>query len=293
MSFAILLFLAFALASIGALSLVGPPGDFQPGQPHSKRSVWSVTLATPSLLVPTLATAVATWIFLEIYGWNHGVSENPFGLRGMRDAVEFIPVLVVMSTLVAGFVGLLTAYHRFGKADGGHFWEGIKNHTVTFLLAKAAICGWAAFLSDSFHVNRAGMLVLYLAPSLLLAPLLGTAALNPRRPLRAIKAAVDRTWDLRTTSRLILFQTLACLVVWLAFTQFGGWNSHFPGGLQTVGVLAQESSALSFNPLPMLNIVGVNHREPIIGVLCAGLLMFLSTAFMHAHFRRVMQRPHR
>ncbi len=294
MTFPFVIFLACSLAGIGALALIGSPKSGDAERPASQRSIWAITLSTPALLVPTLLAAVVTWACVGASGWHDTrISENPFGLWRRSGLENNIALLVVMSVLVAGYVGLLTAWYRFGKADGGHFWQGIKSHTITFLLAKLAICGWASFVSTSIHSRQPITALFYVPPSLLLAPLLGTAAHYPGQPLRAIRAALHRSWDLAYTSRLILFQTLVMMTVWIGY--WGTTRRYFQpiNGLRSVTDLAQETSVLSFNPLPMLGLTETRYHAPFAAVACTAILMFFSTGFMHAHFRNVLRRPRR
>ncbi len=268
-----------------------PKNDRQ-SQAPAKDSAWAATLATPTLLVPTLIAGLLACITCNVDGWGSWVSDNPFGLEKRDNAETNTWMLLVMSVTLAGYVGLLTAYHHSGKANSGHFLAGIKDHTITFLLAKLAIAAWASFVSAGLGVDEPVFAVLYLAPSLLLAPLLGTAALHPRQPLRAIGAAFDRRWDLPNTSRLILFQAIALILLWQLFSLFTLSGTPYP---DSVSVLAQDSSVLSFNAFPMMALAGISMSSLDIleGTLCTALAMILSTAFMHAHFRRVLQRPRR
>ena len=161
--------------------------------------------------------------------------------------------------------------------------------------------------------------VIYLAPSLLLAPLLGTAAQHPRHPIRAIKAAVDRTWDMATTSRLLLFQALVLVAVWYLLVDITAgpsspllrhelthpvvtnplfphtWSVGHESRLPLMTWLAAESSTVSFNVFPFMPVSGVSHSgmNILAGGLCSALVIFVSAVFMHSHFRRVMQRPTR
>lgn len=255
-------------------------------------SAWATTLATPTLLVPTLIAGLLVCITCNVDGWGQWVSDNPFGLEKQSNGETNTWMLLAMSVTLAGYVGLLTAYHHSGKANSGHFLAGIKDHTITFLLAKLAIAGWASFVSAGLGVDEPVFAVLYLAPSLLLAPLLGTAALHPRQPLRALGAALDRRWDLPHTSRLVLFQAIALIILWELFSFFNLSGTRFS---DSVILLAQDTSALSFNAFPMMPLSGVSMSSLDIleGTLCTALAMILSTAFMHAHFRRVLQQPRR
>ena len=152
-----------------------------------------------------------------------------------------------------------------------------------------AICIWVSVISGGLDKDNTFGTILYLAPSLLFAQLLGTAAQNPRRPIRAIRAVFERTWDMYAAGRLLFWQILFLLTIFVF--------SRSPGeeALQKLHLLAQDSSTLSFNPFPLLaHVESLGYRGIEFTALDYALVaasMFVSTVFMHLHFRRVMEVP--
>lgn len=291
MDLPILVFVCCLLAAVGTLQLMGrkPKTTGDTGQKRML-SPLAATLSTPALLVPTVLAAIAAWLAVGVNEWAPlRVSENPFGALGffLREAgnADNAIVLGAMVLCVAGYVGLLTAWHRKGKANGLDFWQGIKDHTFTFALAKLALCLWISGVSEIVDHRGDGAitLMLYVAPSLLLAPVLGTAALHPRRPIRALKAALERcTWDLHGSGKILFVQILTLLTIWLLFR--GDDNE----ALRTANALAQDSSTLSFNPFPLMSWVRLRPHDQTVGYSLVACSMLFSTVFMHQYYRRVM-----
>jgi hypothetical protein len=314
MMFPFLLFLICSLAALGTLQLMGRPAaaadDTRVAAPY--RSIWSITLSTPALLVPTLLSGLVAWLAL-LGAWRpEQITGNPFtgcsdhasmdsmpsmaSMASMASVASManIALLVAMAILVAGYVGLLQAWYSGLEADGSHFWEGIKDHAFTFLLAKLAVAAFVGAAAARLPLKSPVTAFVYLAPSLLLAPLLGTAALHPRRPFHALRAAVQRTWDMAATSRLLFMQIMVMLGLWVAYHGQGGATFSTHPGLGSVEVLARDASTLSFNPFPLMSATfsGSGDGDFWIGLLCTVIGMFFSTVFMHLHFRRVLTRPH-
>ena len=252
------------------------------GSSSGRPGSWTVTITTPALLVPTLlAGLLASLPF--VWGIPPNLaSENPFPVGGRPESASNALVLVGIAMLVAGFVGLLQAWNDGRKPDGHQFVRGIIDHTLTFLLAKLLISLWVAALAD--HLGSDPLeLVLYLVPSLLLAPILGTAALHPRRPIRALIAALERsTWDMFATSKRLGAQTVLLVVIWMV------GSDRAPENMMQ---LAQDASALSFNPHPLLN--AALSQESVLTAVKLVVTMVLSTVFMQSYFRRVVDVPKR
>lgn len=284
---------AIVLAALGIVALgvfvLWLMGSPQRREREAKASVrpgsWTVTITTPALLVPTLLAGLVAGLPFALGIPPLSVSENPLpvGARGDQVTSNGL-VLVGIAMLVAGYVGLLQAWFDGRKPDGRQFVRGMIDHTLTFLLAKLLICLWVAALAGNLGSGKLD-LVLYLVPSLLLAPLLGTAALHPRRPFHALRAALERSsWDMFATSKRLCAQTVLLVVIWVVETDLP---------LQNLVLLAQDASTLSFNPYPILSYADVISQDSVITILKLVSAMVLSTVFMQSYFRRVMEVPNR
>lgn len=282
----VLIFVVCLLAAIGTLKLMGSARAVRQQEQSARGSSWAITLATPALLVPTVFAALCAWLAVEESWGQLRVTEHPSWMRGIRGVhPENLIVLLVMSLLVAGFVGLLPALHREGiKPGGAHFGQGIKDHWLTFLLAKLAISLFVTGI-DMLEFEGSFSAIVYVASALVLAPLLGTASLHPRRPIAAIHAAFDRcTWDMRATARLLFVQILILVLIWHVFL-------GAPRELQRVHILAREASVLSFNPFPLLSYSDAGAYGWVGRALLVAASMFTSTVFMLSHYRRVRKVP--
>jgi hypothetical protein len=222
------------------------------------------------------------------------VSESPVGLLTGGSWISHNPaswsVQLVMSLLLAGHVGLLTAAYSGIRATGVHFWNGIKSHTITFLLAKLILVFSIGIIARIVGIRTSWATVVYIVPSLILAPILGTAALHPGRPILALKAAVSRsTSSIARTGSLVALQLLLLLGLWTAFAKFHGVPLPWSGNTTLpVAVLAHGSSTLSFNPLPTMS--SLPGHVNLGTVLCTVFTVICSASFLGAHFLMVMDK---
>jgi hypothetical protein len=247
-------------------------------------STWVTVLSTPALLVPAaLAGVLAFWLEMA--------SSRNFRPTQFTDNSWHVSliVLVTMSVLVAGFIGLLQPLRAGTKPDGRHFVAGMKDHTVTIFLGQMMSLLFLGFVTTNLFTEGAERTtfstIFLLAPSLVLAPLLGTTALHPRRPLRAFRAVFERvTWDLHETARLLCGQILISVLTWIAF--------QGREGMQHLHVLARETSVLSFNSFP-LTPSSLGNQIQAVDVLHIALTMITSTVFIMLYHRRVLNVPER
>ncbi|HLU38430.1 MAG TPA: hypothetical protein VK081_03540 [Planctomycetota bacterium] len=162
---------------------------------HSFRRALVATVTTPALLVPAGMMLFGSWLLVE-FSPGHRVHENPFGLANAKDLGLSRPInlaaFALATVVLAGHVGLLRAWNANRKPDGYAFFRGIVDHTLTIGLGKLALFG-GAWLLSCLRPDRVGNVV-YIIPTLLLAPLVCAAAAHPRRPVTALCATLRTSY---------------------------------------------------------------------------------------------------
>ena len=197
----------------------------------------------------------------------------------------------MIAVCLAGHVGLLRAAYANRTPTSADFLQGIKDHTFTFIVGKLLLCLGVIAVSGmiGYRVSWAG--ILFVVPSLLLAPLVGTAALYPRKPVQAIKAAFSHsTSDVHGTGKLVTIQVLMLLGAWIIY----GAVQSYPmvpqawhlksGSMLQIPLLANGSSTLSFNTFPMMPM----FRGDIGEMAVIAFTVVSSTVFLGCHFLKVM-----
>lgn len=249
-----------------------------------KRSAWQLVMSTPALLVPALIVG------LVFFGLPFQVPlvpvENPFLVRWRPgiDAAWSFAYAGTVAVCIAGFLGLLDAVRQQQKPDGRYFWQGIKDHVLTVMIAKLALFGALIAIHRAPIADDRFKALLMVAPSMLLAPVLGTAAQHPKRPFLALRAALRRSrWDLHHTAKLLVSQILVLFGLWCLF--LGDAKS----GFRSIHILAEQATVLSFNPFPFFQ--GRSALGPEVGWGVRVLSLVVSSVFMVLHYQRVQAKP--
>ena len=277
-----------------------PPAAYGPGTPL--RSL-RLTMSAAAFLVPMAIVVFMAMVVAAAASQSVVPSENPFGINmsWRRDSFVFghwagdhiqnLFILGLVAVCLAGHVGLLRAAYANRAPTSADFLQGIKDHTFTFIVGKLLLCLGVIAVSGmiGYRVSWAG--ILFVVPSLLLAPLVGTAALYPRQPGQAIKAALSHsTSDVHGTGKLVTIQVLMLLGAWIIY----GAVQSFPavpaawhlksGSMLQIPLLANGSSTLSFNTFPMMAM----FRGSIGEIAVIAFTVISSTVFLGCHFLKVM-----
>jgi len=273
-----------------------PPTAYGPGTPL--RSL-RLTMSAAAFLVPMAIAVFMAMVVAAGVSRNVVPSENPFGIhmswgghgKWAGDHLQNLFILGLIAVCLAGHVGLLRAAYANRPPTSGDFWQGIKDHTLTFIAGKLLLCLGVIAVSGmiGYRVSWAG--ILFVVPSLLLAPLIGTAALYPRQPGQAIKAALSHsTSDVHGTGKLVTIQVLMLLGAWIIYGAVqsypvvpAAWHLK-SGSMLQIPLLANGSSTLSFNTFPMIAM----FRGSIGEIAVIGFTVISSTVFLGCHFLKVM-----
>lgn len=237
------------------------------------REALRITFSAPAFLVPAAMASVGCWALLEAgIGVAH---ESPFGLeyaksRGLGTA-ENLMALALVAAALAGHVGLLAALRSGRPADGQAFARGIRDHFLTFALGKVAL--FAGIWGLSTMRPSGPLLVLYLVPNLLLAPLPGAAARHPRRPLDALASTLRTTSDhFNGVGNVVFGQILFAVGAFYAACKLANTKANFDH-------LAYGASTLGYGFFPF----GGLFRFDLAAVAIA-LGAVASSVFVTAHF---------
>ncbi len=301
-----------SMAAAQPAGLPEPAGAYAPGtQLRSLR----LTMSASAFLVPMAIAVFLAAVVAAIASPSVVPSENPFGIhlmsdqgsggtpsdharsgheplaqpralargRWVGDHPQNMLILGLIAVCLAGHVGLLRAAYANRTPSSADFLQGIKDHTFTFILGKLLLCVGIVAISSMIGYRVTWTGILFVVPSLLLAPLVGTAALHPREPLQAIKAALSHsTGDVHGTGKLVTIQILMLVGAWIIY---GAVQSH-PNSMLQIPLLANGSSTLSFNTFPMMAMFRGGFGE----LLVIGFTVVSSTVFLGCHFLKVMDR---
>lgn len=255
-------------------------GLYALAQGNGIRRALSATLSSAAFLVPAAMTVTALSLIAHLSGRTP--SENPFDvrLRGPTPLGTWLAFLIGSVTL-AGHVGLLRAWRTGQRIDGYAFYRGVRDHTATMALGRLGL--FTATYAIAQLGPRSLLNVLYIVPSLLVAPLLAAAANHPRQPLAALLATL-RTTLLRfdTVGNLVFAQvvflvgSLFCLER-MAGMPIGDWST-----------LAHGGGSLSYNLIPFGQL---GARQPWFAALGVLLQMVASSVFLAGYFLRLEERP--
>lgn len=275
-----------------------PPPSYGPDTPL--RSL-RLTTSAAAFLVPMAMTVFMAMVVGATTARNVVPSENPFGIKMAWESAtrgrwegnywESLFLLVFVAACLAGHVGLLRAAYANRVPTSADFLQGLKDHAFTFILGKLLLCLGVVAVSGiiGYRVTWAG--ILFVVPSLLLAPLVGTAALYPRRPVQAIKAALSHsTSDVHGTGKLVTMQIVMLLGAWMIYGAVHGTPFMPPsfyvktGSMLQIPLLANGASTLSFNTYPMIPM----FRGGIGEIAVIAFTVISSTVFLGCHFLKVM-----
>ena len=295
-----------SMAAAQPAGLPEPAGAYAPGtQLRSLR----LTMSASAFLVPMAIAVFLAAVVAAIASPSVVPSENPFGIhlmsdqgsggtpsdharsgheplaqpralargRWVGDHPQNMLILGLIAVCLAGHVGLLRAAYANRTPSSADFLQGIKDHAFTFILGKLLLCVGIVAISYMIGYRVSWTGILFVVPSLLLAPLVGTAALHPRQPLQAIKAALSHsTGDVHGTGKLVTIQILMLVGAWIIYG----------GSMLQIPLLANGSSTLSFNTFPMMAMFRGGFGE----LLVIGFTVVSSTVFLGCHFLKVMDR---
>ncbi len=278
-----------SMAAAQPAGLPEPAGAYAPGtQLRSLR----LTMSASAFLVPMAIAVFLAAVVAAVASPSVVPSENPFGIHLMSDQgsgswvgdhPQNMLILGLIAVCLAGHVGLLRAAYANRTPNSADFLQGIKDHTFTFILGKLLLCVGIVAISSMIGYRVTWTGILFVVPSLLLAPLVGTAALHPREPLQAIKAALSHsTGDVHGTGKLVTIQILMLVGAWIIY---GAVQSH-PNSMLQIPLLANGSSTLSFNTFPMMAMFRGGFGE----LLVIAFTVVSSTVFLGCHFLKVMDR---
>ena len=151
------------------------------------REAVRLVLSAPAWLVPAAFAVVVMVVWRCL---NLEVVENPWVAN---DVAGSLALSVTMAAGLAGQIGLLRAHGEGRVGSSGDFWRGIQDHTLAVLAGKLLLGGGTAlmlsFLPRGWQHGPLG--ILYLVPNILLAALVGTAAMRPREVFRPLRLALE------------------------------------------------------------------------------------------------------
>jgi hypothetical protein len=253
-------------AFLGLLALL----LFVTTRPKPVRQALRLAVSAPAFLVPAGFATFAVGL-LSVFGHGLPLGENPFPVP-VASALPAWGALAAVAVALAGQIGLLEAWRAGRRPDAVAFLAGVKRHLLTIGLAKVALAGTGFVLASIARPSGAG-LVLYLLPSLLLAPALGSASQYPQRPLHALRAAVRHALrDTTTVGRIVLCQAAFLTGAWFLLVRC----AHIGVPLE----LLSDTSALSYNAFPFAVL-------PADGLAVTGAVLlsaFASAVFVTAHW---------
>ncbi len=260
----------FVLAAIWGLRVVA-------GR-NGVREAFRVTVSTPALLVPAAMTLVACALVMAATRGTLTLHENPFGVAGARRLGVGVPanwaMFAIVSLTLAGHIGVLQAWREGRRPYGIAFAQGIRDHLVTVVLGKLAL--FAMVYGISTFASGSWTRVLYLAPSLILAPLVATAAEHPRCPFAALRAALETT--------RARFETVGNLVFGHAVFVVGTFHigDRLWSGAASFDLLTFSTSSLSYNPFPFALVF-----DPVLSTTLVVANAVASSVFIAGYFLRL------
>ncbi len=257
-----------------------------------------LTSSAPAFFVPAFMTTTVVGVALAVIDAN---SRAPWLADGAEGLLLHAGLCLVVAAGIAGQIGLLEAFRRRERPGPEGFLDGIRRFTMTIFIAKLAITGmmaiwihrhdpWSlyydyepyylALRGGSVHAPTWLMLIL---PSLLFAPIVGTAA-RYRNPVRALFAALATT--IRHPIRVggIFVLQFALLAGALAILQENLYWREDPQ-IVRLAVLA-HGPTLSFHMFPFVVFL---EREA--GALLCLILVPLSAIFTTAYWSLTADAP--
>jgi hypothetical protein len=130
--------------------------------------------------------------------------------------------------------------------------------------------------------------VVYIAPSILLAPLIGIASLHPGRPHKVLAATFSYIQEnMAPVARFVTAQALFVFGLYYIHDQLAGPGSaqYYPAWVNSLDLLGHGNSTLSYNPYPY----AILTTEPPMRILMVVLSAFASTVFISAHWLGVQK----
>lgn len=265
----------FLLAVFGLLLLV-----LVTRSARTKEALKLVSSA-PAFLVPAAMVACTVafsfWLLPE-QSDRQQLSENPWGDQLGHTTPSGWILLIVTALCVAGQIGLLEASAAGRRPNSDAFLKGLKRHAFNMLAGKILI-SLLTYLIISWFAPVSIGLVVYMVPSILLAPLLGITSQHPGKPHKALPATFHYIQEnMAPVARFVTAQTLFLFGLFFFHAQLAsygplGWN-------QSMAMLGQSNSALSYNPYPYAVLPSI----PALRVLMVILSAFASTVFISAHW---------
>lgn len=264
----IAIFLFVLAAAWGLRSVAGRNG---------LRDAWRATITTPALLVPAAMTLVACGVLLAAHR-GPTLHENPFGVAGARNLgmgqISNWAVFGIVTLALAGHIGVLQAWRAGRRPDGIAFFQGVREHTATVAIGKLALFAMVYAIST---LSPGSLLrVLYIVPSLLLAPLIAAAAEHPRRPVAALFAALRIAHSRFETVGNLVFGH----VVFLVGTFYAG--DRMWSGAASLDLLTFSSSSLSYNMFPFALVF-----TPALSITLVVANAVASSVFIAGYFQRL------
>jgi hypothetical protein len=237
------------------------------------RDAVRIIVSAPAYLVPAAMSLVLTALFVSSFRYRT-VHENPFGSGHVANWL----LLASIGIVLAGHVGLLEARADGRPATSDAFLRGAKRHAATLVIGKIAIAGGVVLIARLLAPDPL-LAILYIVPSLFLAPLVGISSTQPGRPLAAIRRCLvfahENLWIVgRYVTAQVAF--LAALVLLLG---------RLAGAAAPLQQIAISSSTLSYNQFPYAFFMGTPWA-----ILVAVLFStFASAVFVTAHWLGVTE----
>ncbi len=231
-----------------------------------------LVVSAPGFLVPAAMVAMLV-TFLAHQDISANTNENPWGSPlGPPGFINWI-LLGITAFAIAGQIGLLEASARGLRPGSDAFIGGIRQHVGTILVGKLLLSLMTYVLLLMFAPQGLGN-VIYIAPSILLAPLIGMASKHPGRPVRSLKETLSFAQEnMSSVARLVTGQALFL---------FGLFYIHEQvlDGHHSITLLGHSNSVLSYNPFPY----ALMQETPFYTISMVALSAFASTVFVTAHW---------
>jgi hypothetical protein len=232
------------------------------------RDAARVVVSAPAYLVPAAMSFVLTAIFVSAFR-HRAVHENPFG---GGPVVNWL-LLMSIGVVLAGHVGLLEARASGRPPTSDAFLRGVKRHAATLVVGKVVIAAGVALIARLVAPDRV-LAIVYIVPSLFLAPLVGISTGHPGRPLAALRRClVFAHENLGIVGRYVTAQVAFLVALSLLLGRLSGADAQ----LQRIAV---SSSTLSYNQFPYAFSTG--SPWPIL--VAALFSTFASAVFVTAHW---------
>lgn len=236
------------------------------------REAVRLMVSAPAFLVPSAMIAIFV-ILLAQQGASANTHENPWGSPfGLPQPINWI-LLTMTALAIAGQIGLLEASANNLRPGSEAFLGGIRRHAGALLAAKLLASLMAYLLMAMFAPHDLGT-VIYITPSILLAPVIGMASRYPGRPFRALRATLSYAQEnMSGVARLVTSQALFL---------FGLFYIHEQviDGDYSLSLLGHSNSVLSYNAFPY----ALMQKLPFCTLSMVALSAFASSVFITAHW---------